>query len=78
MITDEPCQKLSEPPIVTPQTTDAREWVKLWFETTRNHPDVPNDEGAMMAWFATLIMTGFDEARRRYEPETWRERPPLL
>lgn len=48
-----------------PHCMDAQVWAKEWAETIVKHPEVPNDEGAMIGWFANAIMAGYDEACRR-------------
>ena len=45
-----------------PHTTDARIWAQEWLETIQEHPDIPNDEGFMIGWFANAIMAGWDTA----------------
>lgn len=42
---------------------DAQVWVDKWLETIAENPDIPNDEGTMLGWFANAIMTGFDKAK---------------
>lgn len=45
-----------------PHTMDARVWAQKWMETIRENPEIPNDEGAMIGWFANAIMAGYDHA----------------
>lgn len=45
-----------------PHTMDARVWAA---EFKKRYPDI--DEDLMLAWFASAIMAGYDEATRRYE-----------
>lgn len=45
-----------------PHTVDAQVWTQKWLETIKEHPDIPNDEGAMIGWFANAIMAGWDTA----------------
>jgi len=47
------------------QSMDAVVWAK---EFVRINPN-STPEDVMLAWFANAIMAGFDEARRRYDPE---------
>jgi len=42
------------------QEFDVKVWVKEWMETINKNPDIPKDEGAMIAWFANAIMAGYD------------------
>lgn len=43
-------------------TMDARVWTQCWLETIKNYPDIPEDEGTMVGWFANAIMAGYDRA----------------
>lgn len=45
-----------------PHTMDAQVWTQKWMETIQEHPEIPNDEGAMIGWFANAIMAGYDLA----------------
>jgi hypothetical protein len=45
--------------------TDAQKWTKRWLEVIAENPSISTDEGAMVAWFASAIMAGHDEGRRR-------------
>lgn len=45
-----------------PHTTDATIWVQEWMKTIKEHPEIPHDEGSMLAWFANAIMAGYDNA----------------
>lgn len=45
-----------------PQSMDAQLWAQKWMETIQEHPDIPNDEGTMIGWFANAIMAGYDAA----------------
>jgi hypothetical protein len=49
-------------------TTDAAEWASA-FMALFSDGLVRVDEGLMIGWFANAIMAGYDEARRRFEPE---------
>lgn len=42
---------------------DAQIWTKHWLATIAEHPTIPTDEGAMLAWFANAIMSGYDAGR---------------
>jgi hypothetical protein len=46
-----------------PHTMDAQAWAKEWMKTIKDHPEIPNDEGCMIGWFANAIMAGYDTAR---------------
>lgn len=50
---------------ITPQTTDAVVWARDWADTIRKYPNVPADEGAMISWFASAIMAGYDLKSRQ-------------
>ena len=41
-------------------TMDAQVWTVEWMKTIKEHPGIPNDEGAMLGWFANAIMAGYD------------------
>lgn len=41
---------------------DAREWVRLWFDTLKNHPSIPQDPETVLTWFSNLIQAGYDHA----------------
>lgn len=58
---------MEDKPVNLMDTFDAQIWVSEWMKTIKNKPSIPNDEGAMLAWFAGAIMAGHDYARRRYE-----------
>lgn len=45
----------------------AQDWAKAFIENAKQNPDMPFDEGAMIGWFANAIMTGYDNARAKYE-----------
>lgn len=45
-------------------TFDAQVWVREWLRTIEEHPDIPTDEGTMLAWFASAIMAGYDHGWR--------------
>lgn len=45
-----------------PHTIDARIWAKMWLKTIKDKPEIVNDEGTMLAWFANAIMAGYDTA----------------
>ncbi len=46
-----------------PHTMDAKVWAEEWRKTISEHPDIPLDDGAMIGWFASAIMAGYDTAR---------------
>lgn len=46
-----------------PSSIDAKEWAKEFVRLNS-----ASDEGTMLAWFASAIMAGFDEANRRNRP----------
>jgi len=48
-----------------PHTVDAQVWAKEWMKTIKEHPEIANDEGAMIGWFANAIMAGYDTAMSR-------------
>lgn len=45
-------------------TFDASVWSKRFVQRAGENPEIPKDEGAMLAWFAGAIMAGFDYAKR--------------
>jgi len=44
---------------------DCRDWAKAFVERVKTDPAIATDEGAMMAWFASALMRGFDEHASR-------------
>jgi hypothetical protein len=53
-----------------PDTMDAMDWVKEWAATLEKNPNIPSDDGAMLAWFASAIMAGYSAGyRHRAEVE---------
>lgn len=46
------------------QDANAQVWVDKWFETIKEHPDIPTDPGTMIGWFANAIMCGYDHGYR--------------
>jgi hypothetical protein len=48
-------------------TFDARIWAERFVRRVTDDPTIATDEGAMLAWFAGAIMTGYDHARRSNE-----------
>ena len=42
--------------------TDAMKWATAFVRTVEEHPQIPLDEGAMLAWFSGAIMAGYDKA----------------
>ena len=45
-----------------PHTIDPQVWARKWLEITKDKPGAATDEGAMIGWFATAIMAGYDSA----------------
>ena len=45
--------------------TAAQVWARKWLEITKDKPGAATDEGAMIGWFATAIMAGYDSAMLR-------------
>ncbi len=45
------------------QTTDAKEWAKVFMGTIKTH-DLEVTEELMSGWFANAIMTGYDAASK--------------
>lgn len=50
--------------VILPDTLDARIWAKEWLKTIKKRPNIPTDEGTMIAWFANAIMAGYDYRNR--------------
>lgn len=48
-----------------PFSFDARDWAREFTDLARRRPGIATSEGAMLAWFAGALMSGFDEANRR-------------
>jgi hypothetical protein len=44
---------------------EAQVWAKEFVRIVKNNPTIPTDEGTMLAWFASALMTGYDEHARR-------------
>ncbi len=51
---------------VWPHTANAEEWAKQWKEHLSINPEIANDEGCMVGWFANAIMAGFNTACSRW------------
>lgn len=49
-----------------PHTMDAQEWTREWRKTLTEHPNIANDDAAMVGWFANAIMAGYDAAMLRH------------
>lgn len=47
--------------------TNAQVWAKRWIEVIAEHPNIPTDEGTMIAWFANAIESGREQGRREAE-----------
>jgi hypothetical protein len=45
-------------------TFDASVWAERFVLRVQEHPTIPTDVGAMLAWFAGAIMAGYDYAKR--------------
>ena len=48
-----------------PHTMDAKAWADEWRRAVKNIPNLPNDDEAMLAWFANATMAGYDTAALR-------------
>lgn len=48
-------------------STDAQVWAREFMKIWQNEPIDILDEDLMLGWFASAIMAGYDEARRKYE-----------
>lgn len=46
---------------------DARHWAERFVHHARRNPALASDEGAMLSWFASAIMTGHDVAMTKAE-----------
>jgi hypothetical protein len=42
---------------------DALHWAERFMHHVKAKPSIATDEGAMLAWFAGAIMTGYDQGR---------------
>ena len=42
---------------------DAQRWAEGWMVVMAEKPEIAHDEGAMLAWFATALMAGYDRGR---------------
>ena len=51
--------------VFNPQSFDAREWAAEFIRVVGFKPSVATDEDTMVSWFASAIMAGHDEAKRR-------------
>lgn len=49
------------------ESFNAQDWAREFIKHAKENPDMPFDEGAMIGWFANAIMTGYDNARAKYE-----------
>ena len=50
-------------------TMDALVWTEEWMKTIKEHPEIPTDDGTMIAWFANAIMAGYDKGFAAAENE---------
>jgi hypothetical protein len=41
---------------------NAKVWAERFVQRVSENPAIATDEGAMLAWFATAIMAGYDRA----------------
>src|ERR1700732_1588904 len=57
------------PKAISPSETDCLKWAVSFVEHVKWKPEIATDEGAMMAWFASAICAGFDDAQRRRDKE---------
>ena len=48
-------------------TTEATIWANEWLRAIKEHPNIPQDKGAMIEWFANAIMVGYDAGRKAGE-----------
>jgi len=48
-----------------PHTIDARVWAEKWMKAIKDHPEIANDQAAMVGWFANAILAGYDTATMR-------------
>lgn len=55
------------------EQVDARVWAEDWKKTVQEHPDIAQDEGTMIGWFANAIMAGYDHGRKSVlkENQSW-------
>ena len=44
--------------------TDATVWAKKWIAIIAEKPSIPTDEMTMVAWFASALMSGYDQGRK--------------
>ena len=44
---------------------DARDWAKAFVAHVNANPSIPTDEATMVGWFASALMCGYDECKRR-------------
>lgn len=58
-----PHQFVKDDPLRT--SMDAKVWAQEFIKTIKEHPEIPYDEGTMIAWFANSIMRGYDEGFSR-------------
>lgn len=55
---------MNEEPINPVGNFDAKVWVAAWEQTLKLNPNIPNDPGTMLGWFANAIMAGYDHPNR--------------
>lgn len=47
---------------------DPHVWVEEWLKAIDRRPTIPMEKGAMLGWFASAIMAGYDHARQEPMP----------
>lgn len=45
--------------------TDAQVWAREFVKLVNKNPSIATDEGTMLTWFATAIMSGYDDGVKR-------------
>ena len=55
----DPCAGLPSPA----HSFDAEVWAKSFVDHVRAKPSIATDEATMLAWFATALQRGYDEAK---------------
>lgn len=45
-------------------TVNAKVWTNEFMKAKEKNPNIPNDWGTMLGWFANAIMAGHDHAMR--------------
>jgi len=60
--------------VILNDTFDAQIWAQEWIKAIEEKPEIPTDEGTMLAWFANAIMAGYDHAYREMKNKNrWRD-----